>query len=148
MCKPIIVKTSISDTVEILGHTVDGYKAILKAVEYAASPGSTMINGRGKEMIISKPYISTREPALRIPGLHILEVYERYPCFDSSDYTYEDRYFRNYFFSDKPFTRDKINQIAYMKRVGNLEFINDNMPDWSLPSAYYKGEGDEIIYAF
>lgn len=28
MRKPIIVKTSISDTVEILGYTVDGYKAI------------------------------------------------------------------------------------------------------------------------
>lgn len=77
MHKPIIVKTSIFDTVEILGHTVDGYKAILKAVEYASSPGSTMINDRGKEMIVSEPYISTREPALRIPGLHILEVYER-----------------------------------------------------------------------
>ena len=99
-------------------------------------------------MIVSKPYISTREPALRIPGLHILEVYERYPCFDSSDYAYEDRYFRNYFFSDKPFTREQINRIAYMKRVGNLVFIKDEMPEWSLPSAYYKGEGDKIIYAF
>ena len=67
---------------------------------------------------------------------------------DSSDYAYEDRYFRNYFFSDKPFTREQINRLAYMKRVGNLEFINDEMPEWSLPSAYYKGEGDEIIYAF
>lgn len=85
MRKPIIVKTSISDTVEILGHTVAGFNAILKAVEYATSPGSTMINGRRKEMIVSKPYVSTREPALRIHGLHILEVYERYPCFDSSD---------------------------------------------------------------
>lgn len=72
MRKPIIVKTSISDTIEILRHPVDGYNAILKAVEYTSSPGSTMINGRGKEMIVSKPYISTREPALRISGLHIL----------------------------------------------------------------------------
>lgn len=91
MRKPVIVKTSISDTVEIMGHPVDGYKAIIKAVEYTSSPGLTMINGRGKEMIVSKPYISTREPALRIPGLHILEVYECYPCFDSSNYAYEDR---------------------------------------------------------
>lgn len=148
MRRPIIVKASISDTVEILGHTVADYQAILKAVEYATSPGLTMINGRGKEVIVSKPYIFSREPTLRIPGLHILEVYERYPCFDSSDYAYEDRYFNNYFFSDKPFTLEQINRIAYMKRVGNLEFINDEMPEWSLPSAYYKGEGDEIIYAF
>lgn len=148
MRKPIIVKASISDTIEILEHMVDGYKAILKAMEYMTSPGSTMINGRGKEMIVSEPYISPLEPTLRIPGLHILEVYERYPCFDSSDYAYEDRYFKNYFFSNKPFTRELINRIAYMKRVGNLEFINDEMPEWSLPSAYYKGEGDEIIYAF
>lgn len=148
MRKPIIVKTSISDTVEILGHTVDGYKAILKAVEYATSPGSTMINGRGKEMIVSKPYISTREPALRIPGLHILEVYERYPCFDSSDYAYEDRFYQNFYISDKSFTNEQINRIAFMKRVGCLEYISEEMSDWSLPSAYYRGEGDEIIYAF
>lgn len=43
MRKPIIVKASISDTIEILGHMVDGYKAILKAMEYMTSPGSTMI---------------------------------------------------------------------------------------------------------
>lgn len=35
-----------------------------------------------------------------------------------------------------------------MKRVGNLEFIRDEMPKWAFPCAYYKGEGDEIIYAF
>lgn len=69
MRKPIIVKASISDTIEILGHKVPGYKAILKAIEYATSPGSTMINGRGKEIVVSKPYISTREPSLRIPGI-------------------------------------------------------------------------------
>lgn len=148
MRKPVIVKASISDTVEILGQKVEGYKAIRKAVEYSTSPGSTMIDGRGKEVVFDKPYISSCNPVLRIPGLHILEVYQLYPCFDSSDYAYEDRFFRNFFFSERPFTHEQINRIAFMKRVGNLEFIRDEMPEWAFPCAYYKGEGDEIIYAF
>lgn len=148
MRKPIIIKASLSDAIEILGHKVDGYDAIRNAIEYASSPGLTMINGKGEEILIDKPYITKRNPTLRIPGLHILEVYERYPCFDSSDYAYEDRYFSNYFFSAKPFTRERITRIACMKRSGNLEFISDEMAEWALPSAYYKGEGDSIIYAF
>lgn len=148
MRKPIIVKASISDIIEILGHRVDGYKVILKGVESASSPGSTIIDGRGREVVFNKPYVSSRNPVLCIPGLHILEIYEGYPCFDSSDYAYEDRFYQNFFFSDKPFTREQINRIAFMKRVGCLEYITEEMPDWSLPSAYYRGEGDEIIYAF
>lgn len=148
MQNPIIVKASISDAIEILGHKVEGYKALLKAVEFASSPGSTITDGSGKEVVLNKPYISSRNPILRIPGLHILEIYEGYPCFDSSDYAYEDRFYQNFFFSNKPFTHEQINRIAFMKRVGNLEFIRDEMPEWAFPSAYYVGEEDEIIYAF
>lgn len=147
MRKPIIVEASIFDTVEILGHQIAGYKAILKAVDFSSSPGST-INRRGREEIFDKPYISSRNPVERIPGLHILEVYEGYPCFDSSDYAYENRFYQNFFFSDKPFSREQINRIAFMKRVGCLEFITEEMPEWALPCAYYRGEGDKIIYAF
>ena len=148
MRKPRIIKASISDTIEILGHKVDGYKAILRAVESASQPGSTIIDGRGKEVVLENPYISDCNPESRIPGLHILEIYERYPCFDSSDYAYEDRFYENFFFSNKPFTREQITRIALMKRVGSLNFIYDEIPRWALPAAYYRGEGDEIIYAF
>jgi len=32
-------------------------------------------------------------------GRRVIQLYERYPCFDSSDYLYEDRYFNWYLIS-------------------------------------------------
>lgn len=148
MRKLKVIKASISETIEILGHKVDGYKAILNAVEVTSTPGSTIIDGRGREVVFDNPYISFDNPSSCIPGLHILNVYERYPCFDSSDFAYEDRFYENFFFSNKPFTRDQITRIAFIKHVGCLNFLYDEIPRWALPSAYYRGEGDEIIYAF
>lgn len=71
-----------------------------------------------------------------------------YTCFDLSDYAYEGRGFRNFFFSERPFSHEQIDRIAFMRRVGNLEFNRDEMIGEALPCAYYVGEGDEIIYAF
>lgn len=148
MRKPIIVKATISDTIEILGHKLDGLTAIRKAVDCTSTPGSTTMGRGGREVVNDEPYISRCNPAVRIPGLHILEVYKLYPCFDSSDYAYEDRFYRNFFFSESPFTQEQINRIAFMKRNLDLKFIRDEMPEWAFPCAYYIGEGDEIIYAF
>lgn len=70
-----------------------------------------MIRGKGKHAIkvwVNKPYITSYAPGNRIIGLHVLEIYERYPCFDASDYAYEDRYYRNFFFSEKSFTKEEI----------------------------------------
>lgn len=148
MREPIIVRASISDTMEILGHKVEGYKAIIEAVEVSSTPVLFDIRPNGKKDVWSKPYTSEQTPKQPIPGLHVFEVYERYPCFDSSDYAYENRFFRNFFFSEKPFTAEDIRIITELDRRGNLEFISDKMPDITIPSAYYVGEGDTIIYAF
>lgn len=107
MRKPILMTVSINDTINILGHNIEGLEAIRNAVDFSSSSGSTTINAKGKEIIVIKPYISSNAPKVSIPpGLHILEIYERYPCFDSSDYAYEDRYYRN-FFSQKNHLRMK-----------------------------------------
>lgn len=148
MRKPILMTVSINDTINILGHNIEGLEAIRNAVDFSSSPGETTINGKGKEIMVFKPYISSQAPKVRIPGLHVLEIYERYPCFDSSDYAYEDRYYRNFFFSDKSFTNEEITRLACMKRRGNLEFISDMMPDWALPAVYYVGERDKMIVSY
>ncbi len=148
MRKPIIVRASISDTVEILGHKVTGYKAIIDAIEVSSTPALFDIRSNGKKVVWSKPYTSEQTPRRPIPGLHVLEIYERYPCFDSSDYAYENRYFRNFFFSEKPFTPEDIRTITELDRRGNLEFFSDKMPEITIPSAYYVGEGNTIICAF
>ncbi len=148
MRKPTIVKASISDSVEILGHKVDGYKAISEAVEVSSPPAQFDIRSNGEKVVWKEPSISKREPKQRIPGLHVLEIYEPYPCFDSSDFAYEDRCYSNFFFSKKPFTPEEIKIITELDRRGNLKFITDEMPEAALPSAYYEGEGNVIIYAF
>lgn len=148
MRKPILMTVSIHDTINILGHKVQGYEAIRDAVEACSSIGSTRINDMGEEVIDDKPYISTKTPKMCIQGIHVLEIYQRFPCFDSYDYAYEDRYFRNFFFSEKPFTQQEITRIACMERGGMLEFISDEMPDWSLPAIYYVDESDTMIVAY
>lgn len=138
MRKPILHTVSINDTVEIFGYKFHSLTEIRDAVGYS----STSSSWKG-----DKPYIITDAPKTRIPGLHVLEIYQRYPCFDSSDYAYEDRFYRNYFFLEKPFTKADIIRLAEMKRVGNLEYIADEMPEQALPSVYYVGEGNDMIVA-
>lgn len=148
MRKPIIKSISKNDTIEIFGHQVNGLNAILDAIEVSTTHAHYTINEDGTKNVWDKPYISFQEPKVRIPGLHILEVYQRFPCFDSYDYAYEDRYFYNFFFSDKPFSSDEINRIAEMDRGGMLEFLSDSMPDWAFPSAYYSDADEKITFAF
>jgi hypothetical protein len=35
-------------------------------------------------------------------GIYILRRFERYPCFDDSDYEYENRYYNEFFFCSSP----------------------------------------------
>lgn len=141
MRKPVIQTVSVGDTVEIFGIAVKGLQAVCDAVECRSSVGSL---GKG---ISKEPYISFIDPVKAIDGIHVLEVYERYPCFDSSDYATEDRYFRNFFFSTKPFTMGEIYRFALMNRKCNLQFIDENMPDWAIPSIYYDGDSKKMTLA-
>lgn len=149
MRKPVIVEVSLSDPFEIFGCLVNGYNALRDAVEVSSTPAEFITRPNGSREVWSKPYISNQTPKRQIPGLHVLEIYQRYPCFDSSDYAYEDRFYRNFFFSKKPFTQEEINILAEMKRTGNLEYINDyNMPEQALPSVYYVGDGNKMLLVF
>ena len=127
-----IREVSKTSKIEILGHVFNGLNDIKRAVESYCRVGHT-------------PW--DLEPKSPVEGVHVVCVYEPYPCFDSEDYANEDRDFSNYFFSTKPFTKQQIKRLAGLPRRYNARIVNDNMPEWATPAVYYRGEGDKIIAA-
>lgn len=118
--------------VEILGHIFNGLADIKKAVEAYCRIGR-------------QPWSTgTKSP---IGGLHIICVFEPYPCFDSDDYANEDRDFSNYFFSTEPFTKQQIERLAKLPGKCNALIVNETMPEWATPAVYYCGDGDMMIVA-
>lgn len=132
----------INGPVSILGHTFENLQAVRKAVEISSTIGHADKCGKRLD-IWDKPYISSRTPAMPVQGVHVLEIYERYPCFDSSDYACEDRYFTNYFFSTEPFTNAMVTSLALLRYHGDSRPDPADIPD-GLVHLYYKGEGDEM----
>ncbi len=141
MNKSIILREcSIHSDVEILGHVFHGLKEIKAAVEMSASPFS--------HDEIDKEYVDKKMPDAQIQGVHVAEIWQSYPCFDFEDRMNENRTYQNYFFSDKPFTPERICEI-YQKchEQFNFGLINENMPAEYAPAVYYVGDRDKMVYA-
>jgi len=132
MGKVWIREVSKNSEIEILGHVFNGLSEIKEAVEVFCRMGWHHWN---------------TDPTSKVEGIHVICVYERYPCFDSWDYANEDREFSNYFFSDKPFTEQQIERLSKLPGQCNAQIVNDSMPEWALPAVYYRGEGDTMVVA-
>lgn len=130
MDKIWIHEVSITSEVEILGHVLNGLTDIKGAVEAYCRVGREAWS---------------IEPKSPMEGIHVVCVYEPYPCFDSEDYANEDRDFSNYFFSAEPFTKQQIERLADLPRKCNARMLDDCMPEWATPAVYYRGEGDTMI---
>lgn len=137
MKKMLIREIPVNARVEILGHTFSGLIEIKQAVAtYARVMNSTF--GR---------HVFTVEPRKPVPGLHVLNLFEPYPCFDSDDYASEDRDYCNFFFSRKPFEKADIERLSRIKKGFNNCLVNDNTPLEALPAVYYKGDGPVMLLA-
>lgn len=132
MAKILIREVSKTSEIEILGHVFNGLNDIKSAVESYCRVGR-------------KPWGS--EPKSPVEGVHVVCIYEPYPCFDSEDYASEDRDFSNYFFSTEPFTKQHIERLANLPGRCNAQMVDETMPEWAAPAVYYRGEGDKIIVA-
>ncbi|MDE5886236.1 MAG: hypothetical protein K2H46_01480 [Muribaculaceae bacterium] len=132
MGKILIQEISIISKVEILGHQFNGLLDIKKAVE--------------KYCRIKRDSWDV-EPKSPVEGIHVICVYEPYPCFDSYDYANEDRDYRNYFFSTEPFTKQQIDYLSKLPTSSNAQILNVLMPEWTLPAIYYPGEGEMMRVA-
>lgn len=123
--------------ITIFGHTFNGLDEIREAIEAHTRRGEMFFPGAILRVNPRKP----------VDGIHVLRVYEPYPCFDESDYEYEDRVQSDYFFSTKPFTRKSIMAISHLRAAHKIEFTEDGMPEEALPAIYYCGEGDIMTVA-
>lgn len=128
-----IREVSKDSKIEICGHVFNGLAEIRNAVEAYSR--------------IGKDDSWTTEPKKPVEGVHVICVYEPYPCFDSYDYASEDRDYRNYFFSTEPFTMEQIERLSKLPGNFNAQIVNETMPEWALPAVYYGGESKKIIVA-
>ena len=75
----------------------------------------------------------------RIPkdGGYVGEYSQRYPCFDSEDYMYENRYFTNLVFGSSQEEIDKkLNILNQVERYGNYNKLTVELH----PMAYWQGD--------
>ena len=75
----------------------------------------------------------------RIPkdGVYVGEDSQRYPCFDSEDYMYENRYFTNLVFAKSIEEIDeKLRILNQVERYGNYNKLNCELH----PMAYWQGD--------
>lgn len=126
---------SIIEDVDILGHTFHGLEDIIAY----------------REMSLCEEYMS-KDPARSVTpkkhgSLHVGEVWQSYPCFDSSDYATETRSYQNYLIRNKPVTNSDMQKIKNLPTVGCLEKINEKMPIDALPLVYYYGDGGFMLVA-
>lgn len=91
---------------------------------------------------------TTREGYKRNPaGLHIGNIWESYPKFDSSDDA-DGRCYENYVFSMQPLTEAMMER--YCKEVSanfNACMVHEYIPQDLLPILYYNGDSDYILLA-
>lgn len=126
---------SITEDVDILGHTFHGLEDIMAY----------------REMSLCEKYMPKERARSMIPkkrgNIHVGEVWESYPCFDSSDYATETWSYQNYLIRTRHITNDDMQKTKNLPTVGCLEKINEQMPLEALPLVYYSGDGGFMLVA-
>lgn len=79
-------------------------------------------------------------------GVYVGQDSKRYPCFDSSDYAYEDRNYWNFVFSkSREELEKKMNTLRNMTNMGNYKKLTKELA----PMLYWGGDDYykvEIVY--
>ncbi len=123
----------IHDDVEILGQVFHGLQDIQAHVEMSQSVGSSC-----------KP--SKREPS-KMGKVHVGELWMSYPCFDSSDFLYENRTYQNYILRKHPITFEDMERLRKLPSGMNAQRLSPSVPEDMLPMVYYVGDGDTMMVA-
>ena len=80
-------------------------------------------------------------------GLHIGNIWEGYPVFDSYDSS-DDRSYNNYMIFHQPFTEDLMEQYCKQIKVhSNACMVHEDIPPLLLPIIYYNGDSDWVLLA-
>lgn len=132
MANIIIRELPKTTSIQVLGHIFNGLADVNNAV------GTNCRVNR-------EPW--NKEPKSPVDGIYVICVYEPYPCFDAEDFASENRDYKNFFFSTKPFTEQQIDRLSKLPYKCNYQMVCDTMPEWALPAVYYSGCGEKMIVA-
>lgn len=125
----------IGDDVEILGHVFHGLDDIRahcgKLLRCRCDENDTPL----------------RFKAHKQDGFCVGELYESYPCFDSSDSMYENRSYQNFVIRDRVVTDKEMQRISRMPMGWNYRLVTEEMPFDVLPMVYYEGDGGVMLVA-
>ena len=99
-----------NETIEVLGASFNGVKDM---IEYARK---------------------------RIPknGVYVGEDSQLYPCFDSEDYMYENRYFTNLVFANS--LEEVNNKLTILEQISQLSSNYNKLTAEFHPMAYWEGD--------
>ena len=114
----------------------DGLEDIEANVEMSGNPKHKFYRWTKREEYQRDPF-----------RLHVGNIWESYPMFDSSDAS-DGRSYNNYVFSRIPLTENMMEQ--YCKRINsNIDacMVHEDIPVELLPILYYNGDSDWMILA-
>ena len=116
---------SVTENFQIFGETLHGLDDILAYMEISIG--------------INQTSASIEKPEKR-GELHVGQLWERYPCFDLSDYATERRFYQNYIIRKEPIRETEILQLKKFR-------ISERIPLDMLPMVYYVGDGGFMLVA-
>lgn len=76
--------------------------------------------------------------------VYVGEDSQRYPCFDSDDYAYEDRYYTNLVFAKSQEELEK--RLKVLKRMNQLDYNYNKLTEKLHPMAYWEGDTYHDVY--
>ncbi len=124
---------NINDKIAVLGHEFDGLQDVRK---------HRTISGRDSLFSFSCHKLDGVEG---YPDVHIGEIYDNYPMFDSSDYG-DDRTYQNYIFKSEVITEDDLKSVyTEVSQEGNFCMAHERIPLEHLPILYYNGSGGYML---
>ena len=118
------------------GCWFDGLEDIEAQAEMNGNPSHTFFRWNARKEYKHNPM-----------GLHIGNIWECYPVFDSYD-SADDRSYNNYMISHQPFTEDLMEQYCKQIKVhSNACMVHEDIPRSLLPILYYNGDSDWVLLA-
>ena len=125
----------VKDKVTILGHEFHGLEDIQNHCVMA-----------GKESL-QDLRCWHREGVTEYPDIHIGELYDDYPSFDSYD-SCDNRTYQNYIFRTSLITEEDMEEAFKIPHSFNFCMVHEHIPKECLPILYYSGEGEYMLLAF
>lgn len=124
----------IKDEVTILGYTFDGLNDIIKHCEMTCNEG------------LPGMVFCTPQECKKQGDIHVGEIYEPYPIFDSSDLK-DRRTFRNFIFRKSSICEADMRDSLAVSHRCNFCMVHEYIPHDILPILYYQGYGNYMLLA-